>query len=519
MKDLLGRVPVAAEAYAALRPQRPRTRYNLEQLGAHLPAAIDAVRAHGAVTSSGKHLILFATLHYWIEQAVMVGLVLRGMGHDVTIAYLPYSDWQKPINGFDLRRQDVYTRRVLAPLTGLVNVVSLCDRGSPDLLPESLAGAVERASSYDVMYSLQTEAVDQAGPLYRLRMVRNAQAGAAAFSVLQDEAPSAALIPNGLVTELAMFFQAARSLDVPTITYEFNDQREQIWLAQDDVVMNQNTDGLWQARRDQPLTARENEVIHEFEASRSGGGLYAKGTRRWQDVPKQGTAALRAELELDDRPIVLLATNVLGDSLTLGRNVFAESMADWIGKTVRYLAARPEIQLLVRIHPGERLIHGPSIESIIERALPSIPSHVHIIGPRQTTNTYDLMDMASLGLVYTTTVGMEMAMRGVPVIVAGRTHYRGRGFTMDPSSWDEYFQILNRALERSLPAGLEPDVIDTAWRYAYRFLFDYPQAFPWRLMHFWKDMGEWPVGRVLSPEGQMTFGQTFKYLSGEKIVW
>ena len=77
-------------------------------------------------TARGKRLILFATLHYWIEQAVIVGLVLRAMGHDVTVAYLPYSDWQTATNRFDLQRQDLYTRKVLlAPLADLVKVVSL----------------------------------------------------------------------------------------------------------------------------------------------------------------------------------------------------------------------------------------------------------------------------------------------------------------------------------------------------------------------------------------------------------
>jgi hypothetical protein len=229
--------------------------------------------------------------------------------------------------------------------------------------------------------------------------------------------------------------------------------------------------------------------------------------------------ALRSQLGLDDRPVVLLATNVLGDSLTLGRNVFAESMAEWIEKTVRNLAAHTGIQLVVRVHPGERLIHGPSMASVIQRALPSIPSHIHIVGPRETTNTYDLMDLASLGLVYTTTVGMEMAMRGMPVIVAGRTHYRDRGFTLDPSTWEEYFSMLERELGNPLPRRLDQREIDLAWRYAYRFIFEYPRDFPWRLMHFWKDMEEWPMARVLSAEGEAAFGRTFRYLAGEKIVW
>jgi hypothetical protein len=66
----------------------------------------------------GRKLLLFATLHYWVEQAAMVGLALRGLGYDVTVAYLPYGDWRKEINEFDLRRQDL--QKVLAPLNGLV---------------------------------------------------------------------------------------------------------------------------------------------------------------------------------------------------------------------------------------------------------------------------------------------------------------------------------------------------------------------------------------------------------------
>src|SRR5512146_2964283 len=118
LKDVLGRVPMAADLYDAVRGGRPRTRYNLEQLAAHLPAAIAQTRPFAEAAPRGKKLLLFATLHYWIEQAVIVGLALRGMGHDVSIAYLPFANFDLDINSFDLRRQDLYTRRVLQPLDG-----------------------------------------------------------------------------------------------------------------------------------------------------------------------------------------------------------------------------------------------------------------------------------------------------------------------------------------------------------------------------------------------------------------
>ena len=327
------------------------------------------------------------------------------------------------------------------------------------------------------------------------------------------------LIPNGLVTELGAFYQASRHLGLPTITYEFNDQREQIWLAQNDVVMHQNTDALWQARGAIPLTEAQLGKIRDFEEAREGARTYAKGTRRWQDAPSEGSEGLRARLGLDGRPIVLLATNVLGDSLTLGRNIFAASMAEWIEKTFAYFVARKDVQLVIRIHPGERLIKGPSMMRVIEAAAPGKPEHIHVIGPAEKVNTYDVMALAQLGLAYTTTVGLEMAMRGIPVIVAGKTHYRSRGFAMAPESWNEYFGMVDRVLRDPAAHALTAEQKEAAWNYGYRFFFEYPYDFPWRLMHFWKDMAVWPVGRVLSDEGRAAFGRTFDHLSGERIEW
>jgi hypothetical protein len=517
LKELLGNMPGAATIYGAMRPGRPRTRYNLEQLAERLPAAVQETLPHVGVAQPGSRLLLFATLHYWIEQAAIVGLALRGLGNEVTIAYLPYGSWEKAINTLDLRRQDLYTRKVLAPLDGLIRVESLLEGGSSSELPQALQHAIVMQSQYDAMYSLQNEQVDQDSALYRLRLERNRAAMASALQLITKLDPDAVLIPNGLVTELGIFYQAARALGAPTVTYEFNDQREQIWLARDDIVMHQNTDRIWEIRRHQPLTDQQREKLAALEQARSGGRTYGKGTRQWQNAAAEGGEQVRRALELDSRPVVLLATNVLGDSLTLGRHVFATSMAEWLEATVRYFRSRPEVQLVVRVHPGERLMKGTSMMDVVQRLLSPGPGNIRVVGPSESVNTYDVMDVASLGLVYTTTAGMEMAMRGVPVVVAGKTHYRGRGFTKDPSSWDEYVAILNDSLIGLGSTHLSGEQVEMAWNYAYRFFFEYPFDFPWRLMHFWKDMDVWPIRRVLSDEGREIFGRTFRHLAGETI--
>jgi len=518
LKNFLGNIPYSADLYDSIRKSRPNTRYNLEQLAKHLPIAVEQARPFIEKARPGKKLLLFATLHYWIEQAAIVGLALRGLGHEVTIAYLPYHDWRKDINKFDLRRQDLYTRRVLSTLNGLVHYASLLDIKSAPGLPASLSEDIALVSTYDAQYTDQIEDVDENSAIYKLRLHRNDFAARAALTLMKDLKPDAVLIPNGTITELGAVYRAARHLDLRTVTYEFNDQREQVWIAQDNEVMRQNTDLLWESRSGKKLTEAEHVLIEELESARMGGRAFGKSVRKWQDVETKGGEQLRKDLGLDrKRPVVLLATNVLGDSLTLGRNIFANSMADWIEKTVQFFANQPQAQLVIRIHPGERLTHGPSMSDVVKGALPLVPENIHLIGPLEKVNTYDLMEIASLGLVYTTTTGLEMAMNGIPVIVCGQTHYRKRGFTFDPGIWDEYYALIDQSLKSK--KSLTKAQIETAWEYAYRFFFEYPLVFPWRLMHFWKDMEVWPMGRVLAADGKKEFGRTFDYLAGEKIIW
>ncbi len=468
----------------------------------------------------GKRVFIFATMHYWIEHAAMLGLALAGHGHKVTLGYLPYGDWFKPISRFDLRRQNIYARRVLGQASPLLQITSLLDvHSAPRQLPRELAVAIEQVSAYDTQYTLQVETFDPKNEVYRLRLERNRSAALAALAWLQANRPERVIIPNGTIQELGIVYRVARFLGIPTITYEFGDQHQRIWLAQNAEVMRQETDGLWKAFQDRPLSPEQMERLRALFTARQKADTWENFTRRWQGIPAQGGEQARGELGLDERPVILLATNVLGDSLTLGRQIFSQNMADWISRTVQYFAGCPNVQLVMRVHPGEVLTHGQSMMDVVHQVLPHLPEHIRLIGPREKVNTYDLIDVADLGLVYTTTVGLEMAMNGLPVIVSGQTHYRGRGFTYDPDSWVSYFKLLGQMLEHPKNFSLSRAQVERALQYIYGFFFDFPRPFPWHLVRLWEDYKSRPFSAVLSPEGKEQWGDTFRFLAGEPIDW
>jgi len=85
------------------------------------------------------------------------------------------------------------------------------------------------------------------------------------------------------------------------------------------------------------------------------------------------------------------------------------------------------------------------------------------------------MDTAHVGLVYTSTAGLELALQGIPTLVSGQVHYRGKGFTVDVESPQDFVERLTDVLED--PGRFTPDV-EAARRYAYLFFFRAALAVP-----------------------------------------
>jgi hypothetical protein len=521
LKKILGKIPLTAELYWLVRQNgRPiSTRFSLQKLHQLLPEMVEQLKTVKITNDSPKNVFVFASLHYWIEQATVTSLGLAGYGNHVSLGFYPYADWFTDQTSFDLRRQNLYAQNVLKLAEPFIRPVSFLTYRSPYIpLPEPLLKAVEEVTVYDTQYTLQIEDIDKEWPTYKFRYKRNFEAARSIYDWLRSNKPDVVVVPNGTVQEFGIVYRVARYLKIPAVTYEFSDQRETCWLGLNQEIMRQDTSAMWNAEQEVPLSAEQSRRIQTLFESRRKARVNENFTRTWQNLPAQGAQSVKEELKLDDRPVILLATNVLGDSLTLGRQVFSKTMAEWVSRTILYFIGRPDIQLVIRIHPGEILTREYSMVDVVRQTLPELPEYIHVIHPEEKINTYDLIDISDLGLVYTTTVGLEMSLKGIPVIVSGNTHYRGRGFTFDPDSWVDYFKILSSILGDPKSHRLPKEKIDMAWKYAYHFFFTYPRPFPWHVK-VWQDYAEHNISKVFSAEGRKKYGDTFRYLTGEPIDW
>ena len=206
LKQLLGELLFTVEMYWLLRHRNKpmRSHYNLERLRSMLTAACEQTRPYLGKAPKGKRVFIFSTLHYWIEQTTLTSLVLAGMGHPVTMMYLPYSNFKRPLDSFDRRRQNIYTREVLAPTESIFDSLSMLDARPLARLPDELEQMVQQLAVLDLQYTHESEEVDLASDLYAMRLGRNRFAAQASLAWLQANQPDVVVIPNGTILELGV---------------------------------------------------------------------------------------------------------------------------------------------------------------------------------------------------------------------------------------------------------------------------------------------------------------------------
>ena len=108
------------------------------------------------------------------------------------------------------------------------------------------------------------------------------------------------------------------------------------------------------------------------------------------------------------------------------------------------------------------------MQDVIDKAFPALPPHVRVVAADDPTSSYGLLEGADVGLVYTSTIGLEFALNGLPTVVGGRPHYAAKGFTLEATDPTDHARVLDRVLAD--PTAHAPNV-EIARRYAHLFFF------------------------------------------------
>jgi hypothetical protein len=287
---------------------------------------------------------------------------------------------------------------------------------------------------------------------------------------LLAEAPiEAACFNHGIYIPHGVIGEAARAAGVRVVNWNPGYRVQSFIFSHGDTYHHTLMDEPVSAWESLPWSEERNAELTSYLRSRW------QGDRDWitfNTNPEERTAEIEREIGIDfSKPTIGALTNVIWDAqLHYRANAFA-NMVDWLIRTITYFKGRPDLQLLIRVHPAELTGAVPSRQPAVEEIrshFPTLPPNVFVIPPESPISTYVTMMRCNAVVIYGTKTGVELTSEGVPVIVCGEAWIRNKGLTTDARTPEEYYAILDR-----LPGSgrLSAATIARARRYAYHFFF------------------------------------------------
>jgi hypothetical protein len=108
------------------------------------------------------------------------------------------------------------------------------------------------------------------------------------------------------------------------------------------------------------------------------------------------------------------------DALPLDNGLLFPTQVDWIQALIRFVASRPDLFLLIRVHPREFPNKREGIKSkhaaLLAGAFQKLPKNACVNWPTDEIALYDLANYADVFLNAWSSAGKEMALLGIPVV-------------------------------------------------------------------------------------------------------
>jgi hypothetical protein len=305
--------------------------------------------------------------------------------------------------------------------------------------------------------------------IFRRQLVAAIVCAKVTHRIFDELRPGQIGLTHGIYVDHGTVAEVARFRGIPVTVYVRPYRQSTVMLCRGETyhkALVSESNALWE---DHPLADEDRARLIGYIQSRRRG---TQDAVTYHPDPIEGRERIMALLGLDkDKPLVVAYTNVMWDAQLYHASSAYPDMLSWLFATVDHFAARPDVQLVIRVHPAEVKAAKKSLQPVadeIHRRYPSLAGNIRVVGPESNISSYDLAEQACANVIYGTKMGLEMALMRRPVIVAGESFVRGKGFTFDASTPGQYESLLARVTD--LPA-MGDALYDRALRYGHHFYF------------------------------------------------
>lgn len=336
-----------------------------------------------------------------------------------------------------------------------------------------------------VMSHFRTETLDLDNPktlaLYQRYATGGAIMAAGLDRLYQHEQPDAQLLFNGRMAPTRIALELARQHGITTITEERGFAPGHMRLVRDTHCLDPNPFyALCNSWKNTPLDEAEITALRTLLQQHLQGTGYEITKFA---APTEGPETIHSRLGIDqNKKLAALFTSSTDEPQDQpeAKGCF-DHQRDWVRETIARFGSEPSWHLVVRTHPnsgGKRAVGTNQQElEFIDSLAAECPENVSIIRPEDDLSSFDLIQASDCGLIWHSSIGLEMAALGRPVFRAGQYWFRDADFMHTTTNVESYSVSLSDFLRNSSENLLIDNAI-AAWRFAYCWFFRQSINFP-----------------------------------------
>jgi hypothetical protein len=282
--------------------------------------------------------------------------------------------------------------------------------------------------------------------------------------LLERVQPQATLIFNGAMYPEATARWVSRQMGVRSLAHEVGFQHFSTFFTE-----GEPTAYPIHIPEDFELSEAQNARLEAYLEQRFQGKFTMAGIRFWPEM--RGLDEVLIQKIASFRQVVPVFTNVVYDTSQVHANVIFPHMFAWLELVAEVIRHHPETLFVIRAHPdemrpGTKKQSNESVQDWIHsRGIHEWPNVV-FVGPVEYLSSYELIQRAKFVIVYNSSIGLEAALMGAPVLCGGKARY-----TQYPTV---FFPQSPEAFRRQAEEFLEADTISIPpefQRNARRFLY------------------------------------------------
>jgi len=294
-------------------------------------------------------------------------------------------------------------------------------------------------------------------------------------SLVESERIDLFLFSHGVYCTWEPVLNVCQDAGVDFACYDRGKTKNTININWNQSATDWSFDAAWAENESRSLTEKEASAVVSYlkERELQQGDVYSYNFKEKNSDIDSVREALGVP---KDAKVLTFFTNLVWDAANVDRDEAFPTFVDAIRYASERYKDRSDVYVLVRTHPAE-IVLGTNQK--YQDLVADTCVNVIVIDESMSLNSFTVLDLTDIAITHTSTVGLEMAMTGKPSIVLGKTHYKSKGFTLDPSSPDEFGGVLDDLLssEGEVYSDSRKALAD---KYFYMMMFLYQKRIPVR---------------------------------------